>query len=607
MRIAQQLRDEPGGNPVPNLGVRVRRKRDGATLALVSTDSTGVALIQADGNYAPFYLEATNQVGGPRLWSSDDHLAAGAFAPAEAPHALRAMGDGYVPGLWGELAVSLSDTTVTLATGAALAAGYPIVNYTPDTFTLARPAAGTRVDRLVARVYGEAHVDVGLAEFAVLTGSVGSGTPALTQSATLYEVALATVSVPSSGGLTLTDERTPIPAARFRPAPLAGTARAGSVSTGNLSGEALSGLSVQLTLPQSVTYDLEADLSAVQISASSAAFPFEYAYGGYGTGVGQFRVPAGVAVSPDGTKLYVADFVNGRLVVLGYAGGTLSWVLYNAAMGQVSGVCVDASGNVYTVSRSGGGGQLAKWNADATTLLAGVDTGPSAYYAWGICTDNTSVYITNPGDGTLTRRACSNLGSAVSQGGWGQIRGAAYLGGNLYLSQDPGGAIYRGSPSTLQTTATIASGLSQPYGLTTDGTDLYVCESGADRVRKVTTAGAVVGEFGVSGSAPGQLSLPRGVAVDSSGDLWVADEGNNRVQRFGGGTVLGGYGALALDIGGDLSPYVGRGASNGAIANAHTRAVTGPATVSVTAMGKATADTMVLSGAVLSARAVARY
>ena len=38
--------------------------------------------------------------------------------------------------------------------------------------------------------------------------------------------------------------------------------------------------------------------------------------------------------------------------------------------------------------------------------------------------------------------------------------------------------------------------------------------------------------FGKSGSEPGQLNRPTGVAVDKDGDIYVADWGNDRVQLF---------------------------------------------------------------------------
>ena len=44
-----------------------------------------------------------------------------------------------------------------------------------------------------------------------------------------------------------------------------------------------------------------------------------------------------------------------------------------------------------------------------------------------------------------------------------------------------------------------------------------------------------IAQFGSSGSGDGQLSDPRGVAVDGGGNVYVADEQNDRVQKFGGG------------------------------------------------------------------------
>jgi RHS repeat-associated protein len=50
-------------------------------------------------------------------------------------------------------------------------------------------------------------------------------------------------------------------------------------------------------------------------------------------------------------------------------------------------------------------------------------------------------------------------------------------------------------------------------------------------------------EFGKEGTAEGQLKKPLGVAVDSKGNVWVADTGNNRIEEFSAaGTFLKAYG-----------------------------------------------------------------
>ncbi|MFJ5998551.1 RICIN domain-containing protein [Streptomyces sp. NPDC092370] len=88
----------------------------------------------------------------------------------------------------------------------------------------------------------------------------------------------------------------------------------------------------------------------------------------------------------------------------------------------------------------------------------------------------------------------------------------------------------------------VSALLSGPYGMTVDrdGT-LYVAEYSGHRIRKVTTDGKIStvagtgsagrGAEGVSAvSAP--LSYPRGIAVDSAGDLYIADSGNHRIRKI---------------------------------------------------------------------------
>jgi sugar lactone lactonase YvrE len=57
--------------------------------------------------------------------------------------------------------------------------------------------------------------------------------------------------------------------------------------------------------------------------------------------------------------------------------------------------------------------------------------------------------------------------------------------------------------------------------------------TGVDRIEEFSAeTGAFVRAFGAKGSENGQLSLPRGIAVDASGHVWVSDTGNNRIQEF---------------------------------------------------------------------------
>jgi sugar lactone lactonase YvrE len=86
-----------------------------------------------------------------------------------------------------------------------------------------------------------------------------------------------------------------------------------------------------------------------------------------------------------------------------------------------------------------------------------------------------------------------------------------------------------------------------PQGLAADGSgNLFVAESGSHRIRKVSPFGQVthyVGGVGFSGSADGsptaaRFNKPSDVAVDSSGNIFVADSGNHAIRRIAAnGTV----------------------------------------------------------------------
>ena len=64
-----------------------------------------------------------------------------------------------------------------------------------------------------------------------------------------------------------------------------------------------------------------------------------------------------------------------------------------------------------------------------------------------------------------------------------------------------------------------------------DGT-IFVADTGKDRIRVLTAAGALLASWGKPGSAPGQLSAPEALALGADNRVYVADSGNNRVEVF---------------------------------------------------------------------------
>ncbi|HSV05327.1 MAG TPA: hypothetical protein VLI07_02370 [Candidatus Binatus sp.] len=85
-----------------------------------------------------------------------------------------------------------------------------------------------------------------------------------------------------------------------------------------------------------------------------------------------------------------------------------------------------------------------------------------------------------------------------------------------------------------------------PGGVATDVSgNVYVADVGNHRIQKFDGSGTFVAKWGTMGSGDGQFSYPEAVATDASGNVYVADTNNNRIQKFdGSGTFLTKWGAF---------------------------------------------------------------
>ena len=61
---------------------------------------------------------------------------------------------------------------------------------------------------------------------------------------------------------------------------------------------------------------------------------------------------------------------------------------------------------------------------------------------------------------------------------------------------------------------------------------VYISERGNHCISVFTTEGQYMMSFGSEGAGPGQFDIPRGLAVDHSGVVYVCDRINNSVQLF---------------------------------------------------------------------------
>ena len=105
-----------------------------------------------------------------------------------------------------------------------------------------------------------------------------------------------------------------------------------------------------------------------------------------------------------------------------------------------------------------------------------------------------------------------------------------------------------------------------PTGIAVDvNGNIFVADSGNGRIEKFSPTGAFLGVVGTKGSGHAQFGQPNGIAIDRAGNIYVADAANHRVQKLAPdgtriaewkGPDTGFYGPRRIAIGPDDSIYV---------------------------------------------------
>jgi tripartite motif-containing protein 71 len=126
--------------------------------------------------------------------------------------------------------------------------------------------------------------------------------------------------------------------------------------------------------------------------------------------------------------------------------------------------------------------------------------------------------------GRTTRLACAGIG-AVMLVGFQSLSGVAALGARTMSATNP---------TLVSTLAGPAAANMYSSGLEWDAVNqrIVVADTGNNLIEFYTPAGLRTGQFGAFGSGNGQLNSPRTVAIDGAGNIYVADAGNSRVQKF---------------------------------------------------------------------------
>jgi len=292
-----------------------------------------------------------------------------------------------------------------------------------------------------------------------------------------------------------------------------------------------------------------------------------------------FNAPASVALDATGNVL-VADTGNSTIrkitaagVVTTFAGaaahsgnsdGTGAAARFSAPVG----LAADVSGNVYVADT--GNNLIRKITPGGVVTSLKVTVGPTP---WGLATDGAgNLYVVAAAVGTDAIQKITPAGATTTFAGaaanFAFALQPAYLGqpltfagavatdaaGNVYVADTFNQTIRQITPSGVVTTLAgtnqvsghvdgtgSAAQFSDPQGIATDSdANVFVADTGNNTIRKITPAGVVTtlaGAAGLGGSADGTGSAasfrgPTSLAADESGNIYVADTGNNTIRRI---------------------------------------------------------------------------
>jgi sugar lactone lactonase YvrE len=137
--------------------------------------------------------------------------------------------------------------------------------------------------------------------------------------------------------------------------------------------------------------------------------------------------------------------------------------------------------------------------------------------------------------------------------------------GGVLLVSSTAGSQSLAPPPYLSQWGVLGAGSGQfrsPDGVAVDANgNVFVADAGNDRVQKFSPNGVPLGQIAGTGASGGLLSGPHGVAVDQAGFIYIADTNNNRIQKYSpacgfvaqwgtGGTAEGQFdGPMAVAVG----------------------------------------------------------
>jgi DNA-binding beta-propeller fold protein YncE len=293
-------------------------------------------------------------------------------------------------------------------------------------------------------------------------------------------------------------------------------------------------------------------LVALALPVSAHGYTFAGKWGSTGSAAGQFNKPLNVALDPAG-NVYVADQDNGRVQKFTADGNFLTKFGDTAGPGHLLspyGVAVSPDGSaVYVTDGSGSatrhvfqytatGTFVRSWGASgsgngAFSFPAGIAVGPTGnVYAADFGNQRVQMF---DAAGTFLK-AWGSLGS-----GDGQFQGpdgvATDSAGQVYVTEDSNQRVqlFDAAGNFITKFGSAGSGDGQfdgPFAVATGpGGSVWVTDAMNHRVQQFTGPGAFIAKFGSLGPGDGQLTTPNGLAINCRG-VYVADVDADRIQIF---------------------------------------------------------------------------